>query len=915
MNELSEALQNISIHSTDMEITNITTGYQADVEEPMVFKAQPQEKPKVAKKRLRWLDWRRVRRKKPATQKTMKKDDPKDKWKDIETGESSRPNQEMLSWEKELERKLALGDIIGPADETLFNYPTEALLPINLEPVIPDPIVHPRPLPGALEEWWTADCMNELSEALQNISIHSTDMEITNITTGYQADVEEPMVFKAQPQEKPKVAKKRHRWVDWRRVRRKKPTTQKTMKKDDPKDKWKGIETGENSRSNQEMLSWEKELERKLALSDIIGPADETLFNYTAEALLPINLEPVIPDPIVHPRPLPGALKELMDTSDTGDSDTTGPLPMVSDDIMSSEHEVHTSDYTSTDDDDFQPFALPDGADEPIVGDPAEDLPLVAIPAPIPLASYPAYELMQDAEADDDIDLFEDEPFEDEDPDPALLPAGGLLMIAGAPVGDSPVHSPVPDSFESVASVPSQEASTPHFVHDSDPDQASSAAPMPSFVFEHEDIEDSDPIFPPGFDPDRDIEYVPMDPHVEDPVDPADHVGPIDPDFDFDMAFDDQEPAVAPEQAAAFDPVHEHGLVHADVPVDPVLADPPVGDFPIDDVPLLDADHAADPLVDPPLIDDVPVDPHVDHVDPVIAPVDPLPIEPEHALFAEHMDPPDEEAQHGLMDTSDTGDSDTTGPLPMVSDDIMSSEHEVHTSDYTSTDDDDFQPFALPDGADEPIVGDPAEDLPLVAIPAPIPLASYPAYELMQDAEADDDIDLFEDEPFEDEDPDPALLPAGGLLMIAGAPVGDSPVHSPVPDSFESVASVPSQEASTPHFVHDSDPDQASSAAPMPSFVFEHEDIEDSDPIFPPGFDPDRDIEYVPMDPHVEDPVDPADHVGPIDPDFDFDMAFDDQEPAVAPEQAAAFDPVHEHGLVHADVPVDPVFISMDDFA
>ncbi|KAJ0736260.1 hypothetical protein HanPI659440_Chr11g0441491 [Helianthus annuus] len=351
-----------------------------------------------------------------------------------------------------------------------------------------------------------------------------------------------------------------------------------------------------------------------------------------------------------------------MDTSDTGDSDTTGPRPMESDESMSSEHEVHTSDFTSTDDDDFQPFALPDGVDEPIVGGPAADLPLAVIPAPIPLASYPAYELMLDAEAGDDIDLFDDELYEDEDPDPALLPAGGLLMIAGAPAGDSPVHSPAPDSFESVASAPSHVASTQLFVHDSDPDQASSAAPMPSFVFEHDDIEDSDPVFPPGFDPDRDIEFVHMDQPVEDPVDPADPFDPIDPDFDFDMAFDDPEPAVAPEQAAAFDPAHEHGLAHADVPVDPILAGQPLGDVPVDDIPLLDADHVVDPLVDP-LIADIPVDPHVDHIDPVVAhvdpvvahvdpvlaPVDPLPIEPEHALFAEHMDPPDEEAQHGWI--------------------------------------------------------------------------------------------------------------------------------------------------------------------------------------------------------------------------------------------------------------------------
>ncbi|XP_035838051.1 vegetative cell wall protein gp1-like [Helianthus annuus] len=321
-----------------------------------------------------------------------------------------------------------------------------------------------------------------------------------------------------------------------------------------------------------------------------------------------------------------------MDSPATGGSGTTGPLPLVSDDVMSSEHEVHTSDYTSTDDDDFQPFALPDGADEhaddplpfalpegayePIDGDPAEYLPIVAIPAPIPLASYPAYELMPDADADGDIELYEDEPFEDEDPDIAPLPAGGLLMIADVPAGDSPIHSPVPDSLESVASVPSRGASAQQFIHDSDPDQASSAAPIPSYAFEHDEIEDSDPVFPPGFDPDHDIEYIPMDEHIEDPDDPID---PIDPDFDFDMAFDDPEPAIAPEQAAAFDPLLEHDPVHADFPLEPVDVDPPV------DVPVIEGDHvAADPIVPLP-VGDIPADPVIDPVDPVIAPVDPIP--------------------------------------------------------------------------------------------------------------------------------------------------------------------------------------------------------------------------------------------------------------------------------------------------
>ncbi|XP_035834043.1 uncharacterized protein LOC118482602 [Helianthus annuus] len=114
---------------------------------------------------------------------------------------------------------------------------------------------------------------------------------------------------------------------------------------------------------------------------------------------------------------------------------------------MSSEHEVHTSDYTSTDDDDFRhplveiPAPIP-FAYEPIDGDPAEYLPIVAIPAPIPLAAYPAYELMPDADADGDIELYEDEPFEDEDPDVAPLPAG---FCAGSSSFSPPNKFKVPD--------------------------------------------------------------------------------------------------------------------------------------------------------------------------------------------------------------------------------------------------------------------------------------------------------------------------------------------------------------------------------------------------------------------------------------------------------------------------------------
>ncbi|KAM0011828.1 hypothetical protein Hdeb2414_s0059g00760521 [Helianthus debilis subsp. tardiflorus] len=298
-----------------------------------------------------------------------------------------------------------------------------------------------------------------------------------------------------------------------------------------------------------------------------------------------------------------------MDSSGTGDTDTTGPMPITSDDLESSEHEVHTSDVTSTDKDDFQPFALPDAVVEPADGPFAGDLPLVVIPAPIPLASYPALDILFDADADDYVDLFDDEPLEDDVQGEALLAAGDPLLLADAPAEESPAHSPVPDSFESVASAPSHTQSAQHFSHGSDPDRASSAAPAPSFVFYHDLDEDSDPVFPPGFDPDQDIEFIPMDQPMEDLADPVD---PIDPAFadhaDFEMAFDDPEPAMALE------------------PGDHVVA----------------ADH-----VDPPLIADVPVDP-------LVAPhLDYMHVQFDRALFEAHIDPRDEHAQHGWIDADD----------------------------------------------------------------------------------------------------------------------------------------------------------------------------------------------------------------------------------------------------------------------
>ncbi|KAJ0883305.1 hypothetical protein HanPSC8_Chr10g0419961 [Helianthus annuus] len=138
-----------------------------------------------------------------------------------------------------------------------------------------------------------------------------------------------------------------------------------------------------------------------------------------------------------------------------------------------------------------------------------------------------------------------------------------------------------------------------------------------------------------------------MDQPMEDPVDPVDPVDPIDPEFDFEMAFDDPEPAMAPEQAAALDPVLEHDPVHVGIPIEPVIADPPADDHPVD-APLLEGDHviAAD-HVDPPLIADAPVDP-------LVAPhPDPIPVQFHRALFEAQRDPRDEHAQHGWIPADD----------------------------------------------------------------------------------------------------------------------------------------------------------------------------------------------------------------------------------------------------------------------
>ncbi|MFS7931517.1 hypothetical protein Hanom_Chr04g00356891 [Helianthus anomalus] len=143
MNELSEALQNFSIHPTEMETTENLTRYQAELDEPLTFESQEKPKPK---KRRRILDWKRGRGKKPAAHKVKKTVEPKGK--EI-VRESSSQAPALVPWE-ELDRKLANYDLFGPADENLVNVPVQAELPINLKPDIPALIMNPQPLPDQI---------------------------------------------------------------------------------------------------------------------------------------------------------------------------------------------------------------------------------------------------------------------------------------------------------------------------------------------------------------------------------------------------------------------------------------------------------------------------------------------------------------------------------------------------------------------------------------------------------------------------------------------------------------------------------------------------------------------------------------------------------------------------------------------
>ncbi|XP_021975032.1 serine/threonine-protein kinase WNK2-like [Helianthus annuus] len=320
----------------------------------------------------------------------------------------------------------------------------------------------------------------------------------------------------------------------------------------------------------------------------------------------------------------------MVSSSDTGVSDTLDPMAVVSDNEIPSEGDVYISDTTSTDDDDFQPFALPDIGVQPADGIPVGDLPLAVIPAPIPLAAFPVVDAPLDVVSDDDIDLFEEGAPEDDYEGGAPIDADVILPIVEAPAEELPVGSPVPDSLESVASASLHDHSVQHHSSDADPDMAMSAAPGPSheFEFDHEVDDDFDPVFPPDFDPDQEIEFIHMDQPLEAPVAPIDPLFDIPADFYMDLV--DPEPVMAPEPLVAPDPALEHDTVHDDAPTIAPL---------VDDIPIVDLPVVAPPLVDDPVVD---------------SPLpDPVPVLVDCAPFAAHMDPRYADTRNGWIDDDD----------------------------------------------------------------------------------------------------------------------------------------------------------------------------------------------------------------------------------------------------------------------
>ncbi|XP_021991251.1 vegetative cell wall protein gp1-like [Helianthus annuus] len=353
----------------------------------------------------------------------------------------------------------------------------------------------------------------------------------------------------------------------------------------------------------------------------------------------------------------------MVSSSDTGVSDTVDHMAVVSDDEIPSEGDVYTSDTTSTDDDDFQPFALPDIGVEvhPADGIPAGDLPLAVIPAPVPLVAFPMADVPLNVVSDDDIDLFEEGPPEGDYEGGAPIDVDAILPIAEAPVEEAPLDSPIPDSLESVASASLHDQGVQHHSPDADPDVTMSAAPGPShkFEFDHEIDGDFDPVFPPDFDPDHEIEIIHMDQPLEALVAPIDPLFDIPSNFDMDLA--NPEPVMAPKPVVTPDPAPKP---------DPVLDDAPALAPPIADLPTVAPPVVDDPIADAPLLD-------------------PVPVLVDRAPFAAHIDPRYADTRNGWIEDDDNYPPFVLPVTPPVAPVSAPSEIPLlppHTSDAHRTD-------------------------------------------------------------------------------------------------------------------------------------------------------------------------------------------------------------------------------------
>ncbi|KAJ0468602.1 hypothetical protein HanIR_Chr14g0698461 [Helianthus annuus] len=191
------------------------------------------------------------------------------------------------------------------------------------------------------------------------------------------------------------------------------------------------------------------------------------------------------------------------------------------------------------------------------------------------------------------------------------------------------------------------------------------------------------------------------------------------------------------------------------------------------------------------------------------------------------------------MSSSENGLSDIDDPMALASDSESAPEPEILTSDtesdpdMISDDEDDFQPFALPDfGVDLPLAdGIPDEDPIVAPIPvhdhpdgehavapilAPVPLATIPLEDFPFDDLIDVDIDLFDGPPDDahgdgEPDEDVVAIPPFEIPVIE---ISSNTSLHPVSDSFEFVTSSALQAVGLRRYATDSDDDTAMSTAP-----------------------------------------------------------------------------------------------------